>query len=409
MKNICDPSKCTGCGACFNICKFGAIKMTLNDEGFLVPIIDPKKCTNCGQCVVVCPSNKFNRFKRNKSPLAYLLWNKNQELRYKSASGGAFVLFANHILNQGGRVYGAVYAKDFSVEIISIEKKEELYMMQGSKYVQSNTLNTFKQVEEDLKADKLVLYTGLPCQIAGLYAYLKYDYDNLYTLDLVCHGTPSIGLFKSYLKDIEEKLGDEICYINQKEPGKKWTPLIQFNIKIKTKKGKEMLSTTQKDPYINAFCKLLSFNKCCYKCKYSSLPRVADITLGDFFGLGVLYKYCGKDTSKGVSQILINSHKGKQLFEDSKKESYYEKRKLNECTSFNYNIWRPSKKNPKRDVFYEDFKTMSFDKLNKKYMSDNIKSKITRCVKSLIKKCFGDRNVIRIMYYFSKIKDSFFK
>lgn len=409
MKRICGLGKCTGCGACYNICRFGAIKMVLNNEGFLEPKVDPEKCVNCGQCIAVCPANKFSGPRRNKIPKVYLSWVKNQRLRYKSSSGGAFVLFANYILDLGGKVYGAVYTKDFLVEIVSVGEKKGLKAMQGSKYVQSNTLKTFKQVEKDLKAKKNVLYAALPCQIAGLYAYLKRDYDKLYTLDLVCHGAPSVGLFENYLKHTEKELNDKISYINQKEPNKKWTSLISFNIKIKTKLGMEVYRNFQNDPYINAFSKSLSFNKCCYGCKYASLPRVGDISLGDFGGLGVLYKYSGEDTSSGVSQVLVNSSKGENLFKEVRKNAYCQRRKLKECVSFNRNVWRPTKWNLKRDFFYEDFKKMSFEELDKKYMSGNFKSKIIGYVKLFIIKIFGGINVNKLMYLYSRVRGDVFK
>ena len=197
MENISKLNKnnCTGCRMCEQICPVNAIKMIENKEGFIEPVIDKTKCINCGLCSKRCP--QLNEIKREDYKMeVYAAKNKNIEEQKSSSSGGVFSVLANYVLENNGIVFGCAFNDNLIAEHIGIEDKNELYKLRGSKYVQSNTKNTFKDVKENLENSRMVLYSGTPCQIAGLKQFLGKEYDNLYTVDLVCHGVPSPKLFK---------------------------------------------------------------------------------------------------------------------------------------------------------------------------------------------------------------------
>ena len=191
-------TECTGCGACYNKCPKDAIRMEYDTEGFLFPIIDENKCVNCGLCLQSC-AVRNSQYKNEKEPECYAMW-ASDEIRAVSSSGGMFTILANYILEQDGYVCGAAYTEGYTaVEHIIIHEKDDLTKLRGSKYVQSNTKRVYREIQQLLDENNLVLFTGCPCQVAGLYAYLGKYYDKLYTADLVCHGVPSPKFMKSLL------------------------------------------------------------------------------------------------------------------------------------------------------------------------------------------------------------------
>ena len=194
---------CTGCEACVQICKKDAIKMQQKSDGFMYPVIDNEKCVDCGQCVKTCPAN--TEINNLNTPIPYLAYNLNIEDRLDSSSGGIFSVIAKYILQQEGIVYGAAYDESLTVHHISIGSISDLQKLRGSKYVQSVIGKSFIQCKQNLLEGKFVYFTGTPCQIAGLKSYLKHDYKNLITSDLICHGVPSGHLFKEYISTLEYK------------------------------------------------------------------------------------------------------------------------------------------------------------------------------------------------------------
>ncbi len=217
-----EKNKCFGCRACYNICPVKAITMQEDGEGFFYPVIDSSKCTSCGLCKNSCPSlEKSETYNNNgKNPDCYAVM-ADDETRFVSSSGGAFTLIANYILEKGGYVCGAAFVGQ-NVRHIIIDKKEDMYKLRGSKYVQSDTNTVYSQIKDLLKLDKFVLFTGTPCQVAGLYNFLGKNYDKLYTVDLICHGVPPQKVFDVYLKETLQK--DDVfanCTFRDKKAG--WT------------------------------------------------------------------------------------------------------------------------------------------------------------------------------------------
>ncbi len=304
-------SECTGCGTCFNICPVSAISMQPNSEGFLYPQIDENKCVNCGLCEKSCPIVQVKSI-NNKKPECYAVM-ATDEIREKSSSGGMFTLLANYILEQGGYVCGAAYNKDWSVSHIIIDNKEDLAKLRGSKYIQSNTDKCYTEIKQLLKDNKLVLFTGCPCQVAGLYSYLDKDYDNLLTMDIFCNGVPSPGLWQKYLKEFDIKKIININFRDKKQIG--WSC------------SKVTITTTKENIVTGTFTKgfhpALINRKSCSDCKFSKYPRYSDISVGDFWGINSIAE--DLNDNKGTSIVLLNSTKGEHYFNAIKS---YKKKQL---------------------------------------------------------------------------------
>lgn len=293
---------CCGCGACANKCPVKAISMRENEEGFLAPAIDENLCTDCGLCARACPALNV-RYENTTEPECYAAMAED-EIRMKSSSGGIFSLLAEHIIDKGGYVCGAAFNKDWSVSHIIIDNKQDLAKLRGSKYVQSDTENCYRETKKLLNAGKEVLFSGCPCQIAGLYSFLGKKYEKLFTVDILCHGTPSPGIWKKYLRETfphQKIIG--INFRNKEKIG--WSC---SHCTFSLKDGNEIVS----DDYTKMFHNTALMRPSCENCKHSKLPRPADITLGDWWGID---KYQSDiNDNQGLSFVLLNNDKGKKIF-----------------------------------------------------------------------------------------------
>ena len=299
-----DKKICTGCGACYNACPKEAIKMQPDGEGFLFPVIDHNKCVDCGICLKSCAA--YNpHYKNEKEPKCYAVW-ASDEIRVKSSSGGMFTLMANYVLEQGGYVCGAAWDRNFNLEHIVIHDKEDLDRLRYSKYVQSNTKKVYSEVGKLLKEGHKVLFTGTPCQVAGMYNYLKGDDENLVTADVVCHGTPSQKVWQDFLDTLPYK--NEIAAVNFRPKEDGWGV---FRLTFTLKDGRK-IKLERNNAYFLGFEKALFYRRSCGTCPFNHLPRQADITLGDFWGIHAIDRKLNH--KKGTSCILVNSVKGREIF-----------------------------------------------------------------------------------------------
>lgn len=354
---------CTGCGACANVCSVQAITMKENEKGFLIPFINKEKCINCNACETVCPLNKDNS-ESSFTPKAYCFISKDEDILSLSTSGGAFALFAHEILKNQGVVFGAVYDENLKVCHKSATNPEELQEMHGSKYVQSNIKNTYKEAKSYLKQGKQVLYTGTPCQTAGLRSYLGKDYENLITTDIVCHGVPSRKIFELFKEELSKKYIDETIENIRFRPSEKpWGPF--HYIKIKTNKN-EYIINGEETSFIKAFGNL-SINDSCLNCKFNKIPRYADITIGDFWGIeNIMPDFYNE---KGVSVILIHSEKGNNIFERLKCNGICKDLTFSDAVKYNYNVLQSTKPHKDREKFWKDIqKGKSLHKTVNKYV-----------------------------------------
>ncbi len=302
---------CSGCGACLNVCPVSAISMEYDDEGFLSPVVDSSKCSECGLCRKICPSMN-PVYKNAPRPVCYAAYT-DEKVRQNSSSGGIFTLAAEEILNSGGRVCGAAMTDGFVVKHIIIDSANQLDMLRKSKYVQSDTGNVYSEIKKFLNENIQVLFCGCPCQVAGLYAALQNTpTDKLYTIDLMCHGSPSPGVFRKYIDSCYDRSQLEFIGFREKDYFG-WST----EMTVKFKDGSIKRASRLTDPYYKAFLPCLSTRGYCGNCEFSKLPRQGDITLADFWGVERFDKKL--TDGKGTSIVSVNSQSGKELFEKIKK------------------------------------------------------------------------------------------
>ena len=376
-----DYNNCTGCEACFNKCNFNAIKLEKNYEGFYYPKIDENKCANCGMCLKVCPAIN-NQIKNTFSvPTVFAAWNKDKYIRDTSSSGGIFSSLAINILNDGGVVYGAIFNDELIVQHCRIDTIDGLDKMKGSKYVQSIIGDIFLNVREDLNNNRSVLFTGVPCQVAGLYGYLERDYETLVTCELLCHGVPSPGVFEKHKRFIEKKYDSKINEFKFRYKTKERSQ----NIHIKFDNG--MVYHTEnpmEDYYYSGFQSGVILRESCYSCKYVGIKRYADITLGDFWGLSsdVMNKV---NFGAFPSLVLLNSNKGINLWNMVNNNLVYEERNIKEAVAGNLHFRRSIPKSKYREAFFKEYQQLNYSVVAEKYLLNH------KNYKDVIKKFIGPK------------------
>lgn len=354
-RSVIDIKKCTGCGSCISSCPKNAIEMFENNEGFLNPIIDFTKCINCGLCEKKCPviNPKYSNY---SNPECFAVM-ANDEIRNISSSGGMFSIVAKYILQNGGYVCGAAYENDFKVEHCIINDVKDLDKLRGSKYIQSNTKNTYKEVKQLLMTGKQVLYTGTPCQIAGLNAYLGKEYNNLYTIDILCHGISSHKVFSKYHKDIHNsKILTDVKFKEKSPWG--WHAGINAYFIDGTKYSQPL----EKDAYFRAYLGSISKNTTCGICKFNVLPRQGDLTIGDFWRIEKFRPEL--NDNKGTSVVLVNNDKGMDLFNLLQNDMQIkEKAPIEIAKSGNRVIVAPYVLSKYRDSFFDYLDEIDFELL----------------------------------------------
>ena len=379
MKNISilDKNNCTGCRMCEQICPVNAIKMIENSEGFIEPCVNEEKCINCGLCANKCPQLNSVKCTKLEKIETYAAKNKNISEQKASSSGGIFSAIANYIIENNGVVYGSAFNDKIVVEHIRVNNKEDLAKLRGSKYVQSNTKNTFKETKKDLESNRLVLYSGTPCQIAGLKSFLNKEYNNLITIDVVCHGVPSPKIFNKYLKWLEKKNKSKIKkYDFRNKEKKKWGHIA----KVAFDNGKIKYINFTLDPYYKSYINSKINRECCYSCKYANTDRVGDITLADYWGIEK--KHPDFYDENGVSALLINTQKGKMILNKIKKNIILKDTILKNIVKNNSNLKEPTHRVQDRDMIYANINKLNFEKYIRKNLK--FKKKLKDIIKSLI-------------------------
>lgn len=349
---------CTGCGACYNVCPKDAIRMEPDKDGFLVPVVSEEQCVHCGLCEKTCPV--LNPIYKNDPNPDCLALCASDEVRAKCSSGGTFTLIAEETLAQGGIVFGAAWNPDWTVSHIAAENKEQLERLKGSKYLQSSTGDTFAQAKQYLKEGRPVLYSGCPCQIAGLYAYLgnSVPLDKLFTAELICHGTPSPKAFRKYLEGNYDV--DNIERIDFRDKSVyNWSTTCN----IYFKDGTEFHRRERDDPWYQAFLPCMSTRRACHSCPFACLPRQADMSMGDYWRVA-RFDPAWTD-GKGTSLLLVNTDKGKKMLKKISHRCKYVKTPMEYALFINTPIIRPYRPHVGHKHFYRMLDKKTFNQLVK--------------------------------------------
>lgn len=353
MIGIIDKNKCSGCGACYSVCPVGAIEMQEDTEGFLYPIVQ-SNCVKCGKCLKVCQSN--NPYMPLEPSHSWAVKAIDDKVRSKSSSGGVFSLLAEYVTNNSGHVCGAAFNNDcLSVHHVF----DDIDKIRGSKYIQSNLGDSFIRAKEILDSGKLLLFSGVPCQISGLRHFLEKDYANLLCIQVICHGVPSERVWRNYIA--YESKGKEISHVDFRDKRNGWT---DYGVSLLVG-GKERFSGKDKNPYMLFFLRNYSLRPSCFECYAKNNCAHADITIGDFWGIEQVLP--GWADNKGVSLVACHSPKGENIMNAitqniEKTEVDFEKALLQNI-AYSTSAAKPQL----RESFFKDVQTVPFEQLIHKY------------------------------------------
>jgi len=376
---IIEKKNCTGCFACANVCPVNCITMATDKEGFWYPAVDRSLCTECGLCEKICPI--LHKKEIINEPKAYACVNNDEMILMESSSGGIFTLIAEKVIENGGVVFGAGFNENFEVIHSCIDNKKNIERFRGSKYVQSVVGETHKQVETFLTQGKEVLFTGTPCQIAGLKAYLSQPFENLLCIDNICHGVPSPLLLKKYIQyreEISESPTKKISFRNKADGWERYSVLFLFQ------DNTEYRQNNANDLYMRIFMKDICLRPSCYACEFKTLHRESDLTLSDFWKVQKLLPDIGND--KGTSLVFVNSLAGKNMFEKIKDEIACVEADINMAVKDNPSALYSAKQEFRRKAFFNDMERLGFDALTKKYYLDNSWVKYVKILQSVVSK-----------------------
>ena len=391
---------CCACGACLNICPRQAIQMQEDENGFLYPIIDNDKCIKCGLCIKTCA---LQNSKLTNVPLkTYAAQSNNTDLK-KSASGGIFASLSVNVLNAGGVIYGAALENINGKLIcrhIAVNSLNDLEKLQGSKYIQSNIGNIYKDVKKNLIENKTVLFSGTPCQVDGLKAYLDKKYENLYCIDIICHGVPSNKMFQDYIETLEKKYNDKIVDFKFRDKTKGWGLTAKgYTAKGYTTKGYTTIIPANVSSFYYYFLKSYIYRDSCYSCKYACKNRCGDITIGDYWGIEnahpeVLQNNSELDYKSGTSCLIINTEQGNKLIEKNRDnlrliESDFEKAakengQLNIASACNVE---------KRNKLLNLYRKNGYESVENSFRKIRFLNKIKKLIPNSLK------NILRIIFY----------
>ena len=363
MNSICKITDCTGCGACVEKCPAKAITMKFDSEGFLYPSIN-ENCINCDACKLICPQNR--EYLPNQSICdAYLIQILDKNLLKQSTSGGAFILLSQYVLNMRGVVFGATYDENMYVRHTYAEVLEDVFPMQGSKYVQSDAVCSYKQVEKFLKAERWVLFSGTPCQIEGLKCFLGKEYEKLICLDIICGGVPSPRLFSEYIKFIQKKNHSRVVdykFRDKFDYGCSHTTVIYE--KINDAVQRTVIPQREKISYYVAFGKQAFVRPSCYDCKYNCVNRNSDFTCGGYWG-GKAFE--NLSDYEGISTFIIHTEKGRNIFEAVKSNIKYEKITVEDAKDGNSMLYSSMPSIARVSQMFSSLEKYGYKKTAKKY------------------------------------------
>ncbi|MEG1947708.1 MAG: Coenzyme F420 hydrogenase/dehydrogenase, beta subunit C-terminal domain [Lachnospiraceae bacterium] len=394
MIKVIRKEMCMGCGACVFTCPRQCIVMQEDEEGFLYPEVNQENCMQCGLCEKICPIENKRNYVSNPVVEAYAGKNKTEKIRMQSSSGGIFTLLAEEIIAEGGTVYGAAFGEDAMVSHRKAEKPEELKGLRGSKYLQSNMGKIYPEIREKLSQGERVLFTGTPCQVAGLQSYLKKSYENLYCMDIICHGVPSPKVWKKYLEALEKRLGESLSGELNPSFRAKHEGWIRYSVSIPFSHDTEYRETLDQNLYMQTFLKNISLRPSCYQCQFKPSTRISDITLADFWGI---QEVCPKlFDDKGTSLIIVNSSKGQNLFTKVREKMEAVKVDYEQAILHNASAIKSVEVPPERKSFFKNLNQGNIEKRMRRVIRGGIirrmsMRKIILWIRKKIRTIYNDR------------------
>lgn len=361
MPELASKCQCTGCTACANSCPRQCIQMKKDSAGFFYPeIVKPSACIDCGACERACPVLADNKVTGNHSlAFAYAAFAKNEPLRMESSSGGVFSELATVILQMGGIVYGSSYDENGVIRHIGSENKQDLGKLRGAKYSQSVLGNTFSNIKKQLMSGKTVLFSGTPCQVAGLKSFLKRDYDNLVCIDFVCHGVPSPMVWEKYVayRAQFDNGGTLPLHINLRNKESGWSNY-SYSVEFAYGNKKRYFCKNAEDPFMYLFVNDYILRKSCGDCHFKGYNRVSDITLGDFWGIQNIDPEM--DDNKGTSLVLTHDAVGEDLLKKVAGRVKIKQVTLEQASSENLSLLKSSVHKPSRDIVLKTIESEDF-------------------------------------------------
>ncbi|MBR4909258.1 MAG: Coenzyme F420 hydrogenase/dehydrogenase, beta subunit C-terminal domain [Acidaminococcaceae bacterium] len=370
---------CSGCSACASVCPKNCIEMRADEQGFRYPHVNYEECVHCGLCDQVC-EKAAKGVVSETIPKGYGACANDQKLRFGSSSGGIFTLLAEKVLEENGIVVGAAFSDDFrSVRHVVVDSPNGLAALRGSKYLQSNIGDSFKKVKEYLQNGRNVLFSGTPCQVAGLKAYLKKDYENLLCVDIVCHGVPSAGVWAKYCNEIENGLGGKIDKVNFRHKKFGWA---DYAVSVSLKGGKDLFLFKNEDPYIRLFLNDYSLRPSCYHCNHKGINRKSDITLADFWDVKKLLPEVSD--GKGTSLLLVHSEKGLRYVKAISELVNIKEVDTIQAVNHNLSTIQSARRPSEADSFWKDFESLTIDNLAQKYVPISTRKRIKLMIKKTL-------------------------
>lgn len=388
---------CCGCTACEQICNVEAIKMLSDSEGFRYPLIDENICIDCGLCVKICPLKE--NFKYNNdliSPLVYAVKHQSDEIRLQSTSGGAFTALYEYFTENKGVVYGVGFDKNnnFEVKHRRATTQIECEEFRGSKYVQSNLNDVFLNVKKDLKGGLSVLFVGTPCQTAGLSSFLGSKYSSLLLIDIVCHAVPSPLIWKEHICYIQNKYSSNIADYQCRSKINGWRGHIE---KIRFENGNVIYKNKLSQNHASIFHSRLANRLSCSYCKFTSYKRPSDITIADYWGIENINEKFNDNI--GISLLLANTSKGVDYFKQVSNHLTYFESTIDDA--FKNNHHSPSKENPKREEFWNDYYNKGYEFVLKKYADYSLFGKLKWHFKKIIRNNLSKETKKKLKHLFS--------
>lgn len=378
----CLEKKCTGCKMCGDLCSQKAITFRTDKEGFWYPSVDYSKCIKCGLCKAKCPVLEKNNKEKTFTAKGYAAWNRENEIRKESTSGGVYYAMAKTVVDREGYIVGSAYSKDCKSAVhISGNDNEAIKKICGSKYFQSDTTGIYRVTKRLLDDNKEVLFTGTPCQISALYSYLKKDYSNLITCDFICRGVPSPKLHKLRIEHYEKKYHSIVASYKDKDKEKNgWAC---FGEKIVLENGKKIFINRYKDWFNECFINYnFNIRPSCYDCNFKGNNHLADITIGDFWGITHV---TDKDLRDGVSAVITNTEKGESFVKSLSDKLYLFNRSINSISEGNMAYYNSVEMPKEREDFFKDIDKYPIKKLIKKKCPENYIKKMVKAQKIILK------------------------